>query len=89
MTPAQAEAHQSSALEAIKELLEANFLEAEKSADDEGRFSISFRVVFDRSHPQTMIKVTSRVSHAVTDEIELRVGDPNQPELQLAAPQLP
>lgn len=89
MTPAQAEANQSSALEAIKELLEANFLEAEKSADDEGRFSISFRVVFDRSHPQTMIKVTSRVSHAVTDEIELRVGDPNQPELQLAAPQLP
>jgi len=87
MTPAQAEAHQSSALEAIKELLEANFLEAEKSADDEGRFSISFRVVFDRSHPQTLIKVTSRVSHAVTDEIELRVGDPNQPELQLAGPQ--
>jgi len=23
----------------------------------------------------------------VTDEIELRVGDPNQPELQLAGPQ--
>ena len=84
MTPAQTEAHQSSALEAIKELLEANFMEAEKSADEEGRFSISFRVVFDRSHPQTMLKVTSRVSRAVTDEIELRVGDPNQPELQLA-----
>lgn len=84
MTPAQTEAHQSSALEAIKELLEANFLEAEKSADDDGKFAISFRVAFDRSHPQTMLKVTSRVSHAVTDEIELRVGDPNQPELQLA-----
>jgi len=87
MTSAQIEVHQTSALEAIKELLEANFLEAEKSANDEGRFSISFRVVFDRSHPQTMIKVTSRVSHSVTDEIELRVGDPNHPELQLAGQQ--
>ena len=85
MTPAQTEAHQSAAIEAIKELLEANFLEAEKSADDEGRFSISFRVTFDRSHPQTLVKVTSRVSRAVTDEIELRVSDPNQPELHLAA----
>lgn len=89
MTPAETESHQSAALEAIKELLEANFLEAEKSADDEGRFAINFRVTFDRSHPQTMVKVTSRVSHAVTDEIELRVGDPNQPELQLAGPQQP
>lgn len=85
MTPAQTEAHQSAAIEAIKELLEANFLEAEKSADDEGRFAISFRVTFDRSHPQTLVKVTSRVSRAVTDEIELRVSDPNQPELHLAA----
>ena len=84
MTPAQTEAHQSAALEAIKELLEANFLEAEKSADDEGRFSITFRVTFDRSHPQTLVKVISRVSRAVTDEIELRVSDPNQPELHLA-----
>ena len=31
-----------------------------------------------------MVKVTSRVSHAVTDEIELRVSDPNQPDLNLA-----
>ncbi len=84
MTPAQTEAHQTAAIEAIKELLEANFLEAEKSADDEGRFSITFRVTFDRSHPQTLVKVTSRVSRAVTDEIELRVSDPNQPELHLA-----
>ena len=87
MNPAQIEAHQSAAIEAIKELLDANFIEAEKSADDNGKFTISFRVAFDRSHPQTMLKVTSRVSHAVTDEIELRVGDPNQPELQLAGQQ--
>ena len=87
MTPAHTQAHQTSALEAIKELLEANFLEAEKSADDEGRFSISFRVVFDRSHPQTMVKVTSRVSHAVIDEIELLVSDPNQPDLDLGREQ--
>lgn len=86
MTPAQTEAHQSTALEAIKELLEANFLEAEKSADDEGRFSISFRVTFDQSNPQTMVKVTSRVSHAVTDEIEARVDDQNQPELGFTQP---
>lgn len=86
MTPAQIEAHQSAAIEAIKELLDANFIEAEKSADDEGRFSISFRATFDRSHPQTLVKVTSRVSHAVSDEIELRVNDPNQPELGLPQP---
>ena len=58
MTPAHTQAHQTSALEAIKELLEANFLEAEKS-----------------------------VSHAVTDEIELRVSDPNQPDLDLGREQ--
>jgi hypothetical protein len=30
-----------------------------------------------------MVKVTSRVSRAFVDEIELRVSDPNQPELEL------
>ncbi len=84
MNPAQIEAHQSAAIEAIKELLDANFIEAEKSADDNGKFTISFRVAFDRSHPQTHLKVTSRISKSVTDEIETNVADPDQMELGLA-----
>ena len=83
MTPAETESHQSAALEAIKELLEANVLEAEKSADDEGRFALGFRVTFDRSHSPTRLRVTCRVSRVTTDEIECSVAVPNQPHLPL------
>ena len=82
LTPAQAE--QSTALDAIKELLEAHFREAEDSADDDGKFSIAFKVTFNRSHTPTKLKVTLRISTAITDEIETSIPDPNQPELPLA-----
>ena len=82
LTPAQAE--QSTALDAIKELLEAQFREAEDSADDDGKFSISFKATFDRSHSPTMLKVVSRINRTLTDEVETSVTDPNQPELGLA-----
>lgn len=78
-----AQVHQATAIDAIKELLDANFLAAEKSADDDGKFSITFRVTFDRSHPQTLLKVTSRINQSVKDEIELNVPDINQPELPM------
>lgn len=83
MNPEQSQAHQSAALSALQSLLEAHFDEAQRSADDEGKFSISFRVTFDRSHPQTHLKVTSRINTSITDEIETHVGDPRQPELVL------
>jgi len=82
LTPAQAE--RSTALDAIKELLEAHFREAEDSADEDGKFSIAFKVTFNRSFSPTKLKVTSRISTAITDEIETSIPDPNQPSLPLA-----
>jgi hypothetical protein len=84
VNPSPAQAEQSAALEAIKELLEAHFREAEDSADDDGRFSISFKATFDRSHSPTKLKVTSRINRTLTDELETSVADPNQPDLPLA-----
>lgn len=84
MNEPAATAHQEAAIAAIRELLETHFREAEDSADEDGKFSISFRASFDRSHPQTLLKVTSRINKSVTDEIETNVPDPNQPELALA-----
>ena len=70
------------AVDAVKELLDAHFDEAEDSADD-GKFSLGFRVTFDRSHSPTKLKVTCRVSKVMTDEIECSVDDPNQAKLPL------
>ncbi len=36
------------------------------SADDDGKFSLGFRVTFDRSHSPTKLKVTCRVSKVTT-----------------------
>ena len=70
------------AVDAVKELLDAHFDEAEDSADD-GKFSLGFRVTFDRSHSPTKLKVTCRVSKVTTDEIECSIDDPNQAKLPL------
>ena len=71
------------ATEALKELLDAHFQEAEDSADEDGKFSLGFRVTFDRSHSPTKLKVTCRVSKVMTDEIECAIDDPNQAKLPL------
>jgi len=71
------------ALDAIRELLDTHFREAEDSADEDGKFSLSFRVTFDRSHSPTKLKVTCRVAKVTTDEIECSIDDPNQPKLPL------
>jgi hypothetical protein len=71
------------AIDAVKELLDEHFSEAEDSADDDGKFSLGFRVSFDRSHSPTKLKVTCRVSKVTTDEIECSIDDPNQPKLPL------
>lgn len=70
------------AVDAVKELLDTHFDEAEDSADD-GKFSLGFRVTFDRSHSPTKLKVTCRVSKVTTDEIECSIDDSNQPKLPL------
>jgi len=81
MTTLPADSEQKAAIEAITELLTAHYSEAVDSADEDGKFSIGFKVTFDRSHSPTKLKVTSRISKSITDEIETSVSDPNQPEL--------
>jgi len=76
-----ADSEQKAALDAIAELLTTHYSEAEDSADEDGKFSIGFKVTFDRSHSPTKLKVTSRISKSLTDEIETSVPDPNQPDL--------
>ena len=71
------------AIDAVKELLDTHFKEAEESADEDGKFSLGFRVTFDRSHSPTRLKVTCRVSKITTDEIECAIDDPNQAKLPL------
>ena len=76
-----ADSEQQAALAAISELLTAHYTEAVDSADEDGKFGIGFKVTFDRSHSPTKLKVTSRISKSLTDEIETSVPDPNQPDL--------
>jgi hypothetical protein len=71
------------AIDAVKELLDVHFDEAEDSADEDGKFSLGFRVTFDRSHSPTKLKVTCRVSKVTTDEIECSIDDPDQAKLPL------
>jgi hypothetical protein len=71
------------ALDAVKELLDEHFRDAEDSADEDGKFGLGFRVSFDRSHSPTKLKVTCRVSKVMTDEIECSIDDPMQPKLAL------
>ena len=81
MSPQPAECQ--AAIDAVKELLDIHFKEAEDSADEDGKFSLGFRVTFDRSHSPTKLKVTCRVSKITTDEIECAIDDPNQAKLPL------
>jgi len=81
MSTPPADSEQKAALDAIAELLTAHYSEAVDSADEDGKFGIGFKVTFDRSHSPTKLKVTSRISKSVTDEIETSVPDPSQPEL--------
>ncbi len=70
----------SQALDHLRELLDLHWREARESADDEGRFAIGFRVAVSDGAP-AKVKVTSRISRTVTDEIESTVDDPAQPLL--------
>ncbi len=76
-------AEKAAALNAIGELLDQYFRDAEDSADEDGKFSIGFRATFNRSHSPTKLKVTCRLSKVTSDEIELSVEDPSQTKLPL------
>lgn len=71
------------AVDAVTELLNTHFPEAEDSADEDGKFSVGFRITFDRSHSPTKLKVTCRVSKVITDEIECAIDHPDQAKLPL------
>ena len=73
----------SAAVDAVKELLDVHFNDAEDSSDEDGKFSLGFRVTFDRSHSPTKLKVTCRVSKVTTDEIECSVDEPRHSKLHL------
>ena len=68
------------ALEHLRELLDLHWREARDSADEDGRFAIGFKVAVSDGAP-ARVKVTSRISRTVTDEIESTVDDPSQPRL--------
>lgn len=74
------EALREQALAHLRDLLEAHWRDARDSADEEGRFAIGFKVAVKDGVP-AKLKVTSRISTTITDEIESTVDDPNQPAL--------
>ena len=74
------EALKSQALDHLRELLDLHWREAWDTADDDGKFAIGFKVALVDRVP-AKLKVTSRISTTITDEIESTVDDPNQPSL--------
>ena len=80
MTPTLDEVLRSQAVDHLRELLESHWKLARDSADEEGRFSIGFKVTVSDGLP-AKLRVTSRISTTATDEIESTVDDPNQPKL--------
>lgn len=74
------EALKAEALDHLRELLDLHWREAKDSADEDGKFAIGFKVAVTDGAP-AKVKVTSRISRTVTDEIESTVDDPGQPRL--------
>jgi hypothetical protein len=74
------EALKAQALDHLRELLDLHWREAKDSADEDGRFAIGFKVAVTDG-ARAKVKVTSRISRTVTDEIESSVDDPSQPRL--------
>ena len=72
---------QEKALDHIRELMSAHWREAQDAQDEDGKFSIGFKVSFARGASPTKLKVTCRISKTFTDEIESEVEDPQQQKL--------
>lgn len=71
---------QDKALDHLRELLTTHWREAKDSADDDGKFSIGFRVSVLDGVP-AKLKVACRISKTITDEVESEVDDPAQMKL--------
>ena len=71
---------QDKALSHLRDLLTTHWREAKDSADDDGKFSIGFRVSVLDGVP-AKLKVACRISRILTDEIESEVDDPEQMKL--------
>jgi hypothetical protein len=68
------------ALGHLCDLLEMHWREARDSAEEDGKFAISFRMAV--THGVTAkLKVTVRISATIADEVESTVDGPNQPTL--------
>jgi hypothetical protein len=80
MSDSNDDALKAQALEHLRELLDTHWHDTRESADEEGKFAISFKVAVTDGAP-AKLKVTSRISTTITDEIESTVDDPNQPRL--------
>ena len=80
MSTSNDDALKSQALDHLRELLDTHWRDARESANEEGRFAIGFKVAVKDGVP-AKLKVTSRISTTITDEIESTVDDPNQPTL--------
>jgi predicted DNA-binding transcriptional regulator AlpA len=70
MTSPRHQAEQNSALEAIRELQASHFNEDPEAADENNKFSISFRVTFDRTTVPTKITISSRIAKALAEVVE-------------------
>lgn len=62
-------------LEHIAELLSAHWQAAEASADEQGRFGLSFAVKVQAGNP-VKVRVQSRVTSSVSDSIESSIHNP-------------
>ena len=59
----------------VRDLLSTHWREAKDSADEDGKFSIGFRVTVENGLP-AKLKVKCSISKTITDEIESTVDDP-------------
>lgn len=71
---------QDKALDHLRDLLTTHWTEAKDSADEDGKFSIGFRVSVDAGAP-AKLKVKCSISKTITDEIEATMDDPAQMKL--------
>ena len=71
---------QDKALSHLRDLLTTHWREARDSADDDGKFSIGFRVSVHDGVP-AKLKVKCSISRTITDEVESEIDDPGQMQL--------
>lgn len=71
---------QDKALDHLRDLLTAHWREAKDSADEDGKYSIGFRVSVCDGVP-AKLKVKCSISRIITDEVESAVDDPGQMKL--------